>query len=111
MGCYGHHIIALQRKNAPVEFAKTEGVLYSLAFGLVKGAPHPNAAKLYLNWLMSPDGQKVLGDAGRAPARPGTPIATPLMPDGMKWYVAKPEFVAEFNKYDQLWREIFRVRG
>jgi iron(III) transport system substrate-binding protein len=110
MGCYGHHIVALQQKGAPVEFSKKEGVLNSIIFGLVKGAPHPNAAKLYLNWTMSPDGQKVLGAAGRAPARPGTPISTPLMPDGMKWYPSRPEQLAAFNKYDALWRQIFKIR-
>lgn len=110
MGCYGHLIITLKNKGAPVEFSKTEGVLNSILVGLVKGAPHPNAAKLYLNWLMSPDGQKVLGAAGRAPARPGTPIATPLIPDGMKWYPSRPEYTADFNKYDALWREIFKIR-
>ena len=111
MGCYGHHIIALKQKGAPVEFARAEGVLYSLIFGLVKGAPHPNAGKLYLNWVMSPEGQKVLGDAGRAPARPGTPISTPLMPEGMKWFVSRPEYLADFPKYDKLWRDIFKITG
>ncbi len=110
MGCYGHHIISLKAKGAPVEFSKKEGVLYSIVFGLVKGAPNPNAAKLYLNWTMAPDGQKVLGAAGRAPARPGTPISTPLMPEGMKWYPSRPEYAAEFNKYEALWREIFNIR-
>ncbi len=110
MGCYGHLIITLKNKGAPVEFSKTEGVLNSILVGLVKGAPHPNTAKLYLNWLMSPDGQKVLGAAGRAPARHGTPIATPLIPDGMKWYPSRPEYTADFNKYDALWREIFKIR-
>ena len=86
-------------------------MLYSLIFGLVKGAPHPNAGKLYLNWTMSPDGQKVLGAAGRAPARPGTPISTPLMPEGIKWYTSRPEYLADFGKYDKLWREIFKIGG
>lgn len=111
MGCYGHHIVALKQKGAPVEFSKQEGVLYGLIFGLVKGAPHPNAAKLYLNWVMSPDGQAVLGAAGRAPVRPGTPISTPLMPDGIKWYTARPDYMADYNKYDKLWRDIFKIGG
>jgi iron(III) transport system substrate-binding protein len=111
MACYGHHIIALQQKGAPVDFTKTEGVLYSLVFGLVKSAPNPNAGKLYLNWTMSPDGQKVLGAAGRAPARSEVPISTPLMPQGMKWYVSRPDYMTDFTKYDKIWRDTFQIRG
>jgi iron(III) transport system substrate-binding protein len=110
MGCYGHHIVALAQKGAPVEFAKKEGVLNSIAFGLLKGAPHPNTAKLYMSWTMAPDGQRVLGAAGRAPARPGVPISTPLMPEGIKWYPSRPDNLTEYNKYDRLWREIFKIR-
>lgn len=29
----------------------------------------------------------------------------------MRWYVSKPEYTAEFKKYDTLWRDIFRIRG
>lgn len=111
MGCYGHHIVTLKSKGAPVEFATTEGVLNSIIIGLIKGGPNPNAGKLYLNWTMSPEGQRVLGAAGRAPARPGTPISTPLMPDGMKWYASRPEYTAEFAKYDTLWQQIFNLRS
>lgn len=110
MGCYGHHIIALKAKGAPVEFAKTEGVFHAISLGLLKGAPHPNTGKLWINWLLSPDGQGVLGAAGRAPARPETPISTPLKPEGMKWYVSQADYYKEYNKYDALWREIFKIR-
>ena len=45
----------------PVEpiFVRTDGV------GIVRGAPHPAAALLFVDWLLS-DGQKVLADAGVA---------------------------------------------
>jgi ABC-type Fe3+ transport system substrate-binding protein len=110
-GCYGHHIVALHAKGAPVDFAKKEGVLYTIVSGLFKGAPHPNAGKLYLNWLMSPEGQTVLGANGRAPARPNTPLSTPIMPSGMKWYPSRLEFLAEMSKYEKMWQEVFNLRG
>lgn len=110
MGCYGHHIITLKAKGAPVEFAKQEGVFHAISLALLKGAPHPNTAKLWLNWVVSPDGQAVLGAAGRAPARPETPISTPLKPEGMKWFVSQADYYKDYNKYDVLWREIFKIR-
>ena len=38
-----------------------EGDPYTLsALGMVEGAPHPNAAKLFLNWLYSKEGALVV---------------------------------------------------
>jgi ABC-type Fe3+ transport system substrate-binding protein len=39
------------------------------AVGLINRAPHPNAAKVFLNWLLSPDGQSVFAKATGYPSR------------------------------------------
>ena len=39
--------------------------------GLVRNAPHPNAAKLFLEYMLSPEGQTVFRDANYIPAEPG----------------------------------------
>lgn len=42
--------------------------------GLFSGAPHPNAAKLFVNWITSPEGQQVHADAEKqAPMRRDVP--------------------------------------
>ena len=33
------------------------------AIGILKNAPHPNAAKVFVNWLLSKEGQEVWGQA------------------------------------------------
>lgn len=48
------------------------------ALALMNRAPHPNAAKLYLNWLLSPDGQRdwaqtVQRNSRRLDVQPGDP--------------------------------------
>ena len=37
--------------------------------GLIKGAPHPNAAKVFFNWLLSKNGQEVYGKVTQQPTR------------------------------------------
>lgn len=37
----------------------------------IVGAPHPHAAQLYLNWLFTEEGQKVLAESGVYPTMPG----------------------------------------
>jgi ABC-type Fe3+ transport system substrate-binding protein len=50
-----------------------EGVNLSSAFGslaLMNRAPHPNAAKVFINWLLSPEGQTLFQ---RVISQPGDP--------------------------------------
>jgi ABC-type Fe3+ transport system substrate-binding protein len=49
---------------------------------LLKSAPHPNAGKLFIEFILSEEGQKVVAAAGYIPARPDVPASTPtLKPD------------------------------
>jgi iron(III) transport system substrate-binding protein len=47
-------------KKAPiaVQYMSGPSVLSPRDYGIVKAAPHPNAARLFLNWLMSDEGTK-----------------------------------------------------
>jgi len=63
----------------------TEGAAY-VPFGaaILKDAPHPNAARVYLNFLLSDIGQTMLAAEGFRPAKPGfeskaAPDVAPLM--------------------------------
>lgn len=60
--------------NLPVKHLPTlkEGTYVSGGngiFGLIKGAPHPNAGKLFFNWLLSKEGQELHGKAAQQPTR------------------------------------------
>jgi ABC-type Fe3+ transport system substrate-binding protein len=37
--------------------------------GILKGAPHPNAAKVFFNWLLSREGQELHGKTAQQPTR------------------------------------------
>jgi iron(III) transport system substrate-binding protein len=59
----------LKAKGAPVEWAVTNPVVRTpLATGVSANAPRPNAAKLWVDFLLSADAQKVLADRGALPA-------------------------------------------
>ena len=60
--------------NLPVKHLPTlkEGTYVSGGngiFGIIKGAPHPNAAKVFFNWLLSRDGQELHGRTAQQPTR------------------------------------------
>lgn len=51
----------LIRQGAPIGLIYPNPTLTALAMtGVVENAPHPNAARLYMNWLLSERGQMVL---------------------------------------------------
>jgi iron(III) transport system substrate-binding protein len=60
--------------NLPVKHLPTlkEGTYVSGGngiVGIIKGAPHPNAAKLFFNWLLSREGQELHGKTVQQPTR------------------------------------------
>jgi len=60
--------------NLPVKHLPTfkEGTYVSGGIGIIgiiKGAPHPNAAKLFFNWLLSREGQDLHGRTAQQPTR------------------------------------------
>jgi iron(III) transport system substrate-binding protein len=71
----GQHtdVIVQKQAGAPVkQLRPVEGIgLTPIAQSLIKGAPHPNAGKLWIDWSLSEKGQQVLGDLGYGPVRQG----------------------------------------
>jgi len=60
--------------NLPVKHLPTfkEGTYVSGGngiLGIVKGAPHPNAARVFFNWLLSREGQELHGRTAQQPTR------------------------------------------
>ena len=77
-----------------------------------KVAPHPNAARLFLDFLLSDEGQTVFRDASYIPAHPS--IASklpPLKPGGEKFklLLISPEMSAEhLPNWTKIYTELFQ---
>lgn len=65
MGAQYSGYIEFKAKGAPLAFVFPEtGVpAVSETYGIVADGPHPNAAELFMDWFLSPVGQKALADA------------------------------------------------
>ena len=98
-------------KGAPVAFVTPPGGLPATAesWGIVGNAPHPNAARLYMDWFLSPAGQKANGEGlyvhsvrADVPAPPGGLPITQfklLMPEDWQAFLAsRPEFQREWDR-------------
>ncbi len=95
---------------ASLEFNPSTGTLN--AMGVLKGAPHPNAGKLFVDFLASPEGQKVLSDNYYVPTNPDVPTRQPgLKPDGTNFrviYFSPETFESGLPGWAKIYTELFR---
>ena len=107
--CYSHHFPVRMKKGAPIQPLMTEGVGEVGGSAMVmKGAPHPNAALLWVRWAVSEEGQKVYAQAGETPAHPKVEPLERIRPTTP--YMLTIDDVREFPKYEKTWKEIFQIR-
>jgi ABC-type Fe3+ transport system substrate-binding protein len=110
---FNHHTVISAKKGAPVDWIKMEPVTGTLSvISVHKNAPHPNAAKLLVDFITSSEGQNIFRDAEYLPADPTVPALTPsLKPDEGRFrtHFFTPEqtednIVAWKKVYDDLFR-------
>jgi ABC-type Fe3+ transport system substrate-binding protein len=78
LSIFNHHAVLSEKKGAPVTWLKVEPIPAPFhSIGLVKNAPHPNAAKLLIDFLLSEEGQRTFADVEYLPAMPSVPAKTP----------------------------------
>ncbi|HEX2227619.1 MAG TPA: extracellular solute-binding protein [Candidatus Binatia bacterium] len=65
-----HDVIHDKEKGTPIDYVKTvPPVVFPRQAGIYGKAPNPNAARLFAEWLISEQGQKVIDAIGRESAR------------------------------------------
>jgi ABC-type Fe3+ transport system substrate-binding protein len=67
IGCSRHNVTPFIKAGLPVKLLpiakEGDEATGGYAVGILKNAPHPNAAKVFVNWLLSKEGQEVWGQA------------------------------------------------
>jgi ABC-type Fe3+ transport system substrate-binding protein len=112
LGIFNHHTVMDAEKGAPVIWLPIEPILAPLSVeSVLKDAPHPNAARLFVDFLVSEEAARVLADVGFLPALPSVAAKTPnLKPEGglFKAIFASPEFVADnLAKWQGIRKDLF----
>jgi iron(III) transport system substrate-binding protein len=99
------HALESKAKGAPIDWVPMEVVPTNAgAVALVAQAPHPYAAALLVDFLFSPEAQKILGDLE---------YGSPFRAVGFKlWYpetgMSTAQYDKEFSRWEKLLREIGR---
>ncbi len=73
-------IESLKQTGQPVDWVRTSDNIYFVNYGwigIASNAPHPNAARLFEDFVMSKQGQQILADFGNVPLMPGVRLPNP----------------------------------
>jgi ABC-type Fe3+ transport system substrate-binding protein len=110
---FNHHAAISAQKGAPVDWMRLDPVTVTPGLlGLTKGAPHPNAGLLFVEFLTSKDGQQIFQKANYLPARPDVvPLMHELVPEqgGFTATVLTPAITNKaIDRWDDIFRQLFR---
>ena len=113
LNIFNNHAVISAAKGAPSAWIPMNPALAVLSvISVTKDAPHTNAGKLFLEFLVSEEGQKIYRDADYMPIDPGVSARDPsLRPDGerFKAITFTPEQIeTNMPKWAGVFREYFR---
>jgi iron(III) transport system substrate-binding protein len=108
---YSQTFEVLKPTGAPVEWAYLNPVFANIhPIGISAKAPHPNAARLFIDFVLSKRGQELVRGMNRIPDRIDTPPEQARLMEGIKPAFAPVEVLENFQRYGKMFDEIFGVR-
>jgi iron(III) transport system substrate-binding protein len=98
-------IARLKDKGAPIEWKALQPAFgQPSSVGVAKRAPHPNAAQLFADFILSREGQEIIKARNRVPS--STAVDSPL--NKFKYDLIDPAIALdEWDKWSRLFSEIF----
>ena len=109
MNLYATHTEEFKKKNAPVDWAPMEFVLASIEpLGVGARSPNPNAARLFIDFLLSKEAQTLMRDRSRIPSRPDVPPDPPELTRGLNIIATDVSLANESKQLAKEFNDIFR---
>ncbi len=100
----------LKQKGARVDWAATsDPIVTSInVMALSAKAPHSNAGKLLINYVLSEEGQTIIRNLSRVPIRPGVkPSIAKLDQSALKIHYVPADMFRKVADYEKEFRELF----
>lgn len=103
---YWYRPYLMKKQGAPVDWVGLEPAIVALhPISIVEKAPHSSAARLFIDFALSDEGQRVFLKRGREPAMPG------LRPEGypshLKMVPSRVQLAEKLDDYSRQYRSLF----
>jgi iron(III) transport system substrate-binding protein len=99
----------IKKTGAPIDWVPLDPwFVYPIGIAVTAKNSHPAAARLYLDFILSEEGQTALRQLSRIPARKDILPNPPRLMQGRKLFVIKPASSAIYNKYNSEMLRYFR---
>jgi iron(III) transport system substrate-binding protein len=94
---YSNRVERMKTTGAPIDWVRFKGPTITAinAIAVPEKAPHLNAARLFVDYVLSKEGQNLLRGLRRIPARPDVLPDPPSLTKGLNLYPARPEGMIE----------------
>jgi iron(III) transport system substrate-binding protein len=108
---YNQTIQRLTSRGAPIDWLPLEPAVTQVNPAMIGAkAPHPNAARLFFDYLLSKEGQEQLRGYQRIPVRKDVEPDPPRLFRGYKYVIENPEDYSDFDATVKQYLEIFKLR-
>jgi iron(III) transport system substrate-binding protein len=113
IGVSAHNAEISRKAGAPVVFLPLGTAWATLhMIGVTNGGPHPHAARLFVDFVLSREGQEIFRNAGYLPARPDVPPLSPAISPELAGFAANvipPEALdRNLSHWSDVYAAIFR---
>ena len=111
LSAYSQTFEVLKPSGAPVEWVYLNPVFANIhPTGILAKAPHPNAARLFIDFVLSKRGQELIRGMNRIPDRIDTPPEQGRLIEGIKPAFAPTEVLEDIERYAKIFHETFGGR-
>ena len=109
---FANGIERLKKEHAPIDWVAADPIIgLTFGVGLAKDAPHPNAGKLFIDYLLSKAGQEITAESGYFVPR--RDVAVPIMkqvPPNMKVIPLPMSLASKYNEHFQTYRKLMGLK-
>jgi len=108
---FGERIDKMKQDGAPVDWIPSfDPIIVSIhPIAIAADAPHPEAARMFIDFAISKEGQSIVRESGRISSRTDLPRApNSIDPNQLKLHPVQPKAAADYEGLLKEWRAIFK---
>jgi len=108
---HAHKVEIFKAMGAPLDWVTTADPIVTQpnVLSVASHAPHPNGARLFLDFSLSKEGQLIIQKKGSMPARTDIPPPAPQLDQSkLKLHYVDAALAEDYNRYHKEYQDIFR---